>query len=828
MHKPRPGIRFCTAVATSLAVAFAMGGCARGYYRRQADRQVYGLIKEKADRIQTSSEQWALDRGPDSRLYDGDNKDRPARPEDDPIAAEYMRTHRLRPVMTKAQEETWRYALPGGGRGEIILQLRDAVEVALRNSHDFQNAREELYISALDLSEEKYKLRPQFGLGTNGTRQLGPTGSATVARTTNAGLDTTGTADWLLASGAQIITSVANTIVWDFDRPNLRTATSLLNLSIVQPLMRFGGRARTLEALTQSERHLLANVRRMEQYQQGFYLNIVAGRAASIRPARSVSATSTAPATFAGSPSGIGGVPSASGFLGLLEEQQRIRNLESNVAGLRSSLAQLEAAFEAGRTTSLLQVLQARQALQNGQSNLLTARAAYQTRLDSFKGELGLPPSLPVDLRDKLLSRFTVFDPATTALQNSVTDLAVGLQDREKMTTAAAVEAKIKALQLLRPHFDSSFAAARRDAAAFRDALPARTEQFRRLQARADVQSLQLHATRFDPETLRKKAGDGDGRLNAIEASVREAYDELEAIRIGLADGDPNAARARTSAVASNLSGYVLRLSLDRAASRIETVTLPPAELNEERAVEIARANRLDWMNARSELVDAWRQIDYNANPLMSGVDLKLDADLGTINPTGPGSATRFDTRNGKAIGGLQIDTPLDRLVERNDYREALVEYQRSRRQYMDFEDNVTQSLRNTLRLVNLSQLNFEFRRSAVQTALAQVDLARLKLDEPPRPGQAATIGVTAARDLVTALSDLLEAQNSFLSLWVGSEVLRMELDYELGLMEIDDTGHWVEPGPFTTEVLAKRLARRATGTPLAATSVAGKSKMVE
>lgn len=151
-------------------------------------------------------------------------------------------------------------------------------------------------------------------------------------------------------------------------------------------------------------------------------------------------------------------------------------------------------------------------------------------------------------------------------------------------------------------------------------------------------------------------------------------------------------------------------------------------------------------------------------------------------------------------------------MRERNDYRESQVAYQRARRNYMLFEDRVSASLRNTLRLMDLAQLNFEIRRVAVQSALAEVDLAQLRLDEPPKPGQAAAqIGATAARDLVSALSDLLSAQNEFVSLWVGNEVLRMVLDYELGLMEIDHDGHWVEPGPFTQDQLTQRLARRSS-----------------
>ncbi len=809
-------------ILSLLALLAAFEGCSRGVNRRWADREAYGLIGAKAERVGISDDGWGLDRGPESRLYDPENKDHPGMPPDDPASAELMRTHKRARRLTAQEETEWRRALPGGGKGEVILQMRDAVEVAIRNSHQFQSAREDLYLTALDLSEERYKLRPHFALGTTGSHDLGPTlPDGTVNK---AGLETTGALNWMTAFGGQILASAANTIIWDFDRPNLRLASSLLKFTVIQPLMRFGGRARTLEPLTQKQRTLLANVRRMEQFQQGFYLNIVAGRSAGSRPVRSATTTS-APALLAGSPSGVGGIPSASGFLGLLEEQQRIRNFESNVAGLRSSLAQLEAAFEAGRASSMLQVLQARQALQNAQSNLLTARAGYQTRLDTFKAELGLPPSLPLDLRDSLLNRFTIFDPATTTLQNQVTDLSISLQDRENLTTPAALQAKLTALRLLQPHFDSRFAAARGDVTAFREALPGRMAQFERLTARSEVQQLGLQSGRFDPANLGLKAEQIDDRLDALAASVAEAFAEIDAVQRELPALELAEARARASAAAANLSGYVLRLSLDRAGSRIETVTLPNSDLNELRAMEIARANRLDWMNARAELVDAWRQIDYNANPLMSGVDLQLDAALDTPN-TGHQSSVHFDARNGSLAGALRIDTPLDRLRERNDYREALADYQGARRSYMDFEDNVNQSLRNTLRLVQLSHLNFEFRRSAVQTALAQVDLARLKLDEPPKPGQSAQLGVTAARDLVSALSDLLDAQNSFLSLWVGSEVLRMELDYELGLMEIDDKGHWVEPGPFTQAVLQKRLAKRvAAGAPLAMQGLKPKQK---
>jgi hypothetical protein len=141
--------------------------------------------------------------------------------------------------------------------------------------------------------------------------------------------------------------------------------------------------------------------------------------------------------------------------------------------------------------------------------------------------------------------------------------------------------------------------------------------------------------------------------------------------------------------------------------------------------------------------------------------------------------------------------------VERNNYRETLIEYQRARRDYMLFEDRISQSLRNTLRIIELSQLNFELRRAAVHVAVSQVDQASFRLNAPPRQGQQMQFGATTARDLVSALTDLLDAQNDFLNVWVNYEVLRMLLDFELGVLQLDQDGNWIDPGPITsTEVL--------------------------
>jgi hypothetical protein len=59
----------------------------------------------------------------------------------------------------------------------------------------------------------------------------------------------------------------------------------------------------------------------------------------------------------------------------------------------------------------------------------------------------------------------------------------------------------------------------------------------------------------------------------------------------------------------------------------------------------------------------------------------------------------------------------------------------------------------------------------------------------PTQPGGQSQFGDTVARDLVNALIDLLNVQNDFLSVWVDHDVQRLQLDFDLGIMELDERG---------------------------------------
>ncbi|MFO0942198.1 MAG: hypothetical protein U0930_15790 [Pirellulales bacterium] len=63
-------------------------------------------------------------------------------------------------------------------------------------------------------------------------------------------------------------------------------------------------------------------------------------------------------------------------------------------------------------------------------------------------------------------------------------------------------------------------------------------------------------------------------------------------------------------------------------------------------------------------------------------------------------------------------------------------------------------------------------------------------------------ISPTAARDAVTALSDLLTTQNNLIGTYVNYEALRRSLDLNMGTMQVDSEGIWIDPGPIRSDTM--------------------------
>ncbi len=860
-------------------------GCTRPYYRQRADEETYAIIDQKAACVPETNLR-RIDVDPRSRMFDPFNPDRPPMPEDDPAAHRYMqlidkKKHyplwHVNGVTNTAENPVWWQYLPLDERGVLVLDTDSAVRLALLHNPTYQSEIETLYLSALDVSSERFLFDTQFFGGysvdalTDGPDRNRPTTPNSASRVST-GPFSRGRRPFSMqkrfATGADLVVGLANSITWQLSGPDTQTATTLLDFSFVQPLLRQGGRDVILERLTLAERTLLYNVRAFERYRQGFYLQVVIGRAADQGPTRRgglfggaglegftglgggfgrVGATNAGGAGFTNNAA----VPRAGGFLGLLQNQLEIRNAEENIARLRDNLLRFEDNLREQLTTVPatqgtipqleLQVAQARQALISSQANLLQTRATYETTLDTFKTLLGLPPYICVEIQDPLLNQFDLISTELKARRDEVAQLrdsiggnnskllslsqtardAVTGETYREIALTEEVKAQLRQIQqkaedmaqLRRKLIDSDLPQVESDLAKLTKSIDKRKEQLDRLkadyEAEKDLICTLLPTGTLDPKlfeskeleslpaTLRKEVNRLKERFANYEEKIGQLKKNAESLATGSGNDTPRNtfATVRDNAVLwsqdilAGMAEDVLALQVLQARARTESVILPEVDIGVRDAVEIARFNRLDWFNNRAGLVDSWRSIEVVADDLESFLDVTFSGDIQNIND----NPLSLRGTTGRLRAGLQWDAPITRIQERNRYRQALVEYQQARRSYYQFEDSIWTTLRNQLRSLKQNQLNFELQRYAVRIAASQIILNEDLRQINEALNQAS--GPTAARDSVSALTDLLNAQNTFLGVWVFYEAQRRNLDMDLGTMRLDGEGLWLDPG---------------------------------
>ena len=759
------------ATIVAYTLVFVFPGCYRKVDPETADKEVRKLLQEVPgfDWKPASS----------SRLAYSDNNDElPDRPRDDTDSREVT----LRIQKDDAYEDgnetliseskDWEKSLPMDSNGTILLDLETAMSLAILHSRDYQQQKEALYLSALDVTYERFQLGPLPFAGISGelSQEIDKDPSDFQSRA-QAGIR------GIAGKGTNWVVSLANRLSIELSDGNIEAGGSLANLTITQPLLRGASRRIFLEGLTQSERSLLADARSLEQFRQGFFLDVVLG---------------SNPSSNVGTSGVISSVPppatGVSGFLGLVQDLQRIRNQEANVAKLNDSLLQLEAAFEAGRIGSRLQVDQARQALFNGQSRLLAAKSSYENRLDGYKIFLGLPPTLDITVVDDYIQSFRLTDITLVNLQDEINLILSRVRDPEVTKTLDDLKEISSLVLTLRPMAEESLQKLISDYQSFQNVLPERKKGFISLRERPDLRELGMGSDAFKDSDLDDLILDLNDSILTLSATLEE-FDSSLSVWIEVADSIPvDAARGRLSVLLNRFSGTLLELSLAKASARLESIVMGEIRILPTEAAGIASENRMDWKNNRARLVDVWRNADLAKDDLRTDLDVVLSGTLGS-NSMGAG---QFESDESRLRVGLELDTPLSKVRERNRYKAALLRYQQSRRAYLAFEDSVIRAFREHQRLSKLFQLNFELSRAAVRGAIAQVDLARMRLDEPPQPGRNAQFGATTARDLVNALNDLLDASNSFVEVWMGYEAMRMRYAYDLGTMKLSDNGVWV------------------------------------
>lgn len=892
-------------------------GCTRRFYRNWADREVAGVLEEKDVVPDWKIENYHVYPDSRARFADPDKPDRPPMPPDDPAAralapnpqrpkhagvgfhegAGYLEllaawdAHNRGQAAPASGPETIQqtsltqekgpgkenYAEPPGtprkadaasspGHRPYLITLEQAVELGLINSREFQARRENLYLAVLPVTQERFSFAFQsFAIGTairEYTGELTGFGKGDHWR-----FNTTTGFTKLFPRGALLLFAFANRTVVDLSGRTDLASVSTMNLDFIQPLLLGGGRAVTLEPLTQIERNLVYEIRDYARFRKQYFQYISGGGdLGNFQGGVSAFGRAFAPGTVtldSGNPARPGVVPRGAGVVnltvgtvapseGYLPTEQKkgfIAIQQRNVERLVDIL-KLFQAYEEGGEVSSLQVGQVQLQLLDAQAALLQNQQDYSDSLEGFKLQLGVPPSLPLELADDhirpLLDQYDRFETALSQFESAVKQLerfdapqeAPLLRERirQLLTQSPLVKDTVEFKKGIEARWQQWFKD-RLDDKAVGDKLSKLYAERRRLldlkalRAAQDITSLaastlgllgspfgqgplvaapavleQVPRTLTPDEERRLNAVGADISLGEMERELRQ-YEKMpwakEAKERDRRERHVQLFRVlRTTVVevlgeARNERTALLRLQWPHlpgidigGVDMVEGPLEPAYEVGE----QLARENRLDLMNARAQLVDAWRQVAVYANSLLGGLNVGYHMDSST--PPDEARPLAFQPQRTRHQLILNTELPLVRLAERNNYRAALIAYQRARRALMAAEDQVAAQIRAEVRQLQVLVRTARIQQQSVELNFQQVENALEQFRAPQAPGAGAgNAGTVAAltQQLLNAYGRLPQSQNRLLAIWTQYLVARQQLYLDLELMRLDSRGVWID-----------------------------------
>ena len=244
----------------------------------------------------------------------------------------------------------------------MVLSLKEALILAAKNNHDYQSAKEDVYLSALTLTYQRYLYGVQRDI-TGSVDWHSEDGKETINQNLNLSL-----VKWL-ATGAEITFDVGQYLMKYLTGSKENAYQNAMELNIFQPLFQGAGRLVAKENLVQAERNVVYQIRSFLRYQRGFSVDV------------------------------------ASKYFSIILARSNLDNYWKNYLFLKDTRERIEMLAAAGR----LPPLQADQAKQNeyrAYQQWIEAGNNYKELEDRFKIFLGLSPEVVIVLDDQFLDYF--------------------------------------------------------------------------------------------------------------------------------------------------------------------------------------------------------------------------------------------------------------------------------------------------------------------------------------------------------------------------------------------------------------------------------------
>jgi outer membrane protein TolC len=213
-----------------------------------------------------------------------------------------------------------------------------------------------------------------------------------------------------------------------------------------------------------------------------------------------------------------------------------------------------------------------------------------------------------------------------------------------------------------------------------------------------------------------------------------------------------------------------------------------PMEIDEIAAIKLGLGNRLDLRKAQGEVYDAQRSVVVAADALGAELTLFGSAEYGEGRSLGSVSSDDgrlgFDRAAYSAL--LTLDLPIERTAERNLYRNSFILLEQETRVFQILEDQIKLNIRSGLRDLLEFREGLRIQAQAVYLAQKRVRSVDLFLEA----------GRAQIRDLLEAQRALFATQNALTSAVVNYRIAELELQSDMGVLEVNEKGLWKEYTP--------------------------------
>ncbi|MFO0983427.1 MAG: TolC family protein [Planctomycetota bacterium] len=252
---------------------------------------------------------------------------------------------------------------PAPGAPEpLVFGLAESLRQSTAGNREYKTRRESVYLQGLGLSLARYNFGPVFR-STLATLWTDPKNQAkSLVASGDLGVSQ------ILATGGQVSLGGAlshTTLANEGSSTGDEGFATDVSLNLTQPLLRGAGYQVSHEPLTQAERDLVYAIRDFELFREQFTITI------------------------------------ANSYWGLVSQQRQLVNAEENFRNFVKLREQSEAMRKVGRNSEQDVFLARRQELQR-ENDVVSARQSFQSALDRFKIDLGLPTEAPLTLREEV------------------------------------------------------------------------------------------------------------------------------------------------------------------------------------------------------------------------------------------------------------------------------------------------------------------------------------------------------------------------------------------------------------------------------------------